>query len=590
MPDRRRVRRVAGRKDSSVAQFLDRVPRDVQDRTKGRRITLTLPAAGCDAEVQVTFTLGQFAKFSLQTRDSGTAAIRRGSARNDHAKMYDAVRRGPVRLTKRQIDALAGEVYRHLIREWGDDPGTPERWEAWKGFTRACLEGRVWDEQINGIQPIHPGMTEEQAAARAIFGEELTVGINGLPRTYETEALEQRCGRLAHFILDQHHVVLDPGQRLPLLQEIARAALQAGWQLKRHALGDWRPDPEAARFPTYPEPPPPAVTFDSVYAHWCDTENPAPSSRRNRRVCIGKIVKHLGRADMASVTEEDILRWRAAMLKGDLAPSTVKVTLESIKAHFAYARGQRMIPSNPFAELRVTFKADNHPRKTEEKTGYDIDEIARLIRISRDEKIPSRRWLPLLSAATGARISELTQLWGQRVVEIDGIWMLLIRPAEDQGRLKNSHAVRDIPLHPAVIEAGFLDFVRTRGHGPIFYDERATPRSGEKHHPSSYVSNGLGHWIRRQGFNDPNKSPNHACRHFFKTVAHEVGVDPIVANWLQGHRTPGEATRYRHVGQDRAGLYKAICAIPLEEALEAKPDAMASTVDEGVDPLATVNA
>ncbi|KIU37353.1 hypothetical protein SR39_01180 [Methylobacterium radiotolerans] len=569
MADRRRVRRVAGRKDSSVAQFMDRVPRDVLDRTKGRRITLTLPAAGSDAESQATFTLGTFAKFSLQTRDTGTAEIRRSVVRADLAKLYDAVRRGPVRLTKRQIDALAGEVYRHLVREWGDDPGTPERWEAWKAFTRACLEGRVWDEQIHGVQPIHSGMTEEQAAARAIFGDDLTVGINGLPRTYEMEALEQRCGRLAHFILDQHHVVPDPAQRLPLLQEIARAALQAGWQLKRHSRGDWRPDPDATRFPTYPEPPPSAVTFDTVYKHWCDTENPAPSSRRNRRVCIGKIVKHLGRADMTTVTEQDVLGWRAAMLKGELAPSTVKVTLESIKAHFAYARGQRMIPSNPFAELRVTFKADNHPRKTEEKTAYDIADISRLIRVSRDEKIPSRRWLPLLSAATGARISELTQLWGQRVVEVDGIWMLLIRPAEDRGRLKNSYAVRDIPLHPAVIEAGFLDFVRTRGPGPIFYDERKTQRSGEKHHPSSYVSNGLGHWIRRQGFNDPNKSPNHACRHFFKTVAHEVGVDPIVANWLQGHRTPGEATRYRHVGQDRAGLYRAICAIPLEKALAA---------------------
>lgn len=590
MADRRRVRRVAGRKDSSVAQFMDRVPRDVAERTKGRRISLTLPAAGADAEAQATFTLGQFAKFSLQTRDAGTAQIRRSVARAELAKLYDAVRRGPVRLTKRQIDAMAGEVYRHLIREWGDDPGTPECWEAWKAFTRACLEGRVWDERIQGIQPIQPGMTEEQAAARAIFGDDLTVGINALPRTYETEALEQRCGRLAHFVFDAHHVVLDPAQRLPLLQEIARAALQAGWQLKRHALGDWRPDPEAARFPSYPEPPPPAVTFDAVYKHWCDTENPAPSSRRNRRVCIGKIVKHLGRADMMTVTEADILGWRAAMLKGDLAPSTVKVTLEAIKAHFAFARGQRMIPSNPFSELRVTFKADNHPRKTEEKTGYDMEEIARLIRISRNETIPARQWLPLLSAATGARISELAQLWGQRVVEIDGVWTLLIRPAEDQGRLKNKFAVRDIPLHPAVVKAGFIDFVRTRGSGPLFYDEQTTPRAPDQLHPSSWPSNRLAAWIRSQGFDDPTKSPNHACRHFFKTVAHEVGVDPIVANWLQGHRTPGEATRYRHVGRDRAGLYRAVCMIPLEKALESEPETNASTVDEGVDPLATVNA
>lgn len=562
MADRRRVRRLAGRKDSTVAQFLDRIPRDVQEQIRGRRITLILPAAGSDVEKDVTFTLGQFAKFSLGTRDAGTAQIRRSVARAELARIYDAVRRGPVRLTKRQIDAMAGEVYRHLIREWGDDPGTPERWAAWKGFVRACLEGR-----IQGAQPIQPGMSDEQAAARAIFGDDITVGINALPRTYEMDALEQRCGRLAHFVLDQHHVVLDPAQRLPLLQEIARAALQAGWQLKRHAMGDWRPDPEAERFPSYPEPKPSAVTFETIYDRWCATENPAPSSRRNRRAAIAKFTAHLGHTDMALVVEENILNWRASMLRSDLAPSTVKITLDAVKSHFAYARGQRLIPANPFLELRLSFKHENHPGKTDDMTGYTSDEISRLIRLSRREDSHIRRWLPLLCAATGARISEVAQLWGQRVVQVDGVWTLLIRPAEDGGRLKNKYASRDVPLHPAVVDAGFIDFVRTRGEGPLFYAKPMIKKGANQIHRSAWVGTAIGEWIRKQGFDDPTKAPNHAFRHYFKTIAHEVGVDPITANWLQGHRTPGEATRYRHVGQDRAGLYRAICKIPIEDAL-----------------------
>ncbi|AYO84043.1 hypothetical protein EBB05_18420 [Methylobacterium brachiatum] len=410
-------------------------------------------------------------------------------------------------------------------------------------------------------------MSEEQAAARAIFGEDLTVGINALPRTYENEAIEQRCGRLAHFILDQKRILLAPEQRLLLLQQIARAALQAGWQLKRHAQGDWRPDPDAARFPAYEEPKPPAVTFDIVYEVWCQNENPAPSSRKNRKTLLASFARSLGHTDMARVTEEDVLKWRAVMLKDGRAPSTVKVALDNAKAHFAYARGHRMIPANPFLELKLTIKAENHPAKTEAMVGYSLDEIARLLRLSTQQKSMSRRWLPLLSATTGARISELAQLWGSRVVEIEGIWTLLIRPAEDGGRLKNRYAIRDVPLHPAVIEAGFLDFVRSRGSGPLFYDKITDGADPNRKHVSTWVGSALGTWIRAQGFADRTKAPNHACRHFFKTVAHKVGVDPIVANFLQGHRTPGEATRYRHVGEDRAGLYRAVCAIPIRDAL-----------------------
>ncbi len=90
MADRRRVRRLAGRKDSTVAQFLDRVPRDVQDQFGAA--DHTDPAGrGSDDEKDVTFTLGQFAKFSLGTRDAGTAQIREAL----HVPTGQDLRRGP---------------------------------------------------------------------------------------------------------------------------------------------------------------------------------------------------------------------------------------------------------------------------------------------------------------------------------------------------------------------------------------------------------------------------------------------------------------------------------------------------------------
>jgi integrase len=152
-------------------------------------------------------------------------------------------------------------------------------------------------------------------------------------------------------------------------------------------------------------------------------------------------------------------------------------------------------------------------------------------------------------ALSGARVGELAQLWGRRIVQVDGIWIMKIAPAEDGGTLKNEGSERDVPIHSAIIERGFLDFVRSRGDGPLFYKggrEKASRDPGSRH-ASKGVANHLATWIRDNGFNDPRKAPSHALRHWLKTALQHVGVQDSVADAIQGHRgSRGEADTYRH--------------------------------------------
>src|SRR5690606_22292015 len=97
-------------------------------------------------------------------------------------------------------------------------------------------------------------------------------------------------------------------------------------------------------------------------------------------------------------------------------------------------------------------------------------------------------------ATTGARIGELAQLWGSRIKEIDGIPAMVLAPAEDGGSLKNEGSERTVPLHPALIEQGFLDFVKARGTGPLFY--RKSSGKPAKKHASKGVTNRLAGWVR----------------------------------------------------------------------------------------------
>ena len=81
-------------------------------------------------------------------------------------------------------------------------------------------------------------------------------------------------------------------------------------------------------------------------------------------------------------------------------------------------------------------------------------------RSAHDEKDPVRRWVPWIGACTGARVSEICQLRREDIVEIEGIWSMKVMP--EAGSVKTSGSERVIPLHPALVASGFLDFALKR--------------------------------------------------------------------------------------------------------------------------------
>lgn len=67
-------------------------------------------------------------------------------------------------------------------------------------------------------------------------------------------------------------------------------------------------------------------------------------------------------------------------------------------------------------------------------------------------------WVPVLALYSGARITEIAQLRLIDIGEEDNIPYVMVRPS-DETTIKNKHSERNIPLHPEVIQLGFLDYV-----------------------------------------------------------------------------------------------------------------------------------
>jgi len=124
------------------------------------------------------------------------------------------------------------------------------------------------------------------------------------------------------------------------------------------------------------------------------------------------------------------------------------------------------------------------------------------------------------------------QLRKQDVRKEGDAWVLTITP--EAVTVKDKEA-REVPLHPHLVEQGFVKFVQAAPEGPLFM------WSGTGREAWRTAKNRLTEFIRTI-ITDSNVQPNHGWRHTFKTVGSEAGIQDKVLDAITGHepRTVGE--------------------------------------------------
>ena len=544
---------------SSPYQFLMRVPLKVLPRIKGRTIPISLPPSGEEAPAIVSTKIGDFVKFSLRTRDLDVAKAREGVARSELHKLFNAVGRGPTNITYRQMVGLAGIVYRLFAETFGENPGRPEKWAAWKAFNRAAGEGR-----ITSAPPVRSEPFDEMEVAKNRFGADLTTGINSLPRNETVEGLESRFGEITNWVLAHHDLEIDDQARKALLVEVYKAAQDAGWRLKRNAEGDYSPDPRQARFPPFEKQP--RLTLSELFERWKSEVKPAIGTMLTWKGVLNNFTAYIGHENVKQITDSDVIGWKDYLVAKGLKSKTINnAYLACLRTIFNFGVNNKLISRNPAGKVKISY------RKNSEQGAlpYNDEEVAKLLWLAKQQVNPMRRWLPWLAALSGARIGELAQLWGSAIKIENGVHFMEIKSAPDGGSLKTPNSERKVPLHPALIKDGFLDFVQTKGEGPLFY--RRSSGNPNKRHASKGVSNHMAEWIREQGFRDPRKAPNHAFRHWWKSTAARIGMQDSLADAIQGHAGHSVASTYRHF--DLETLAKGVASIPVpgESTQSPKP-------------------
>jgi integrase len=438
-----------------------------------------------------------------------------------------AERKGEGRtLTPMQARALAGEWYlwwttRHLAK-----PSDLKHWQEF--YDQLC------DRASDGARAVTGGLDEPPGWDAA------TVWEQNYEAREDARAMAADWAETSQF-LHAKHLTLEPAARELWLDYVCRDLFAALDLLIRRAKGDYSEDTHPNEFPKLERTNDPGLTPWALFERWIAEVKPAASTVDRWRSVFLKLRDDFPTHSAAMLTTEDMREW----LRGLLTPERSAVTVREVwkgagRTVFGWAVEQHLVPRNPFADVRITVPRKNIVRETKAFTAEEIKIILNAASAISQPRTPGaalRRWGPWLCAYTGARVGEIAQLRSVDVLTQDGIDAIRITPDAGTQKVRQS---RTVPLHPHLIEQGFLTFVKSAGRGPLFYNPtKSTPDKPTLSNPRKprYVKarEHLAAWVRKLGISDPDVQPNHAWRHSFKQIGHRHEISERVLDAIVGH-------------------------------------------------------
>jgi len=235
-----------------------------------------------------------------------------------------------------------------------------------------------------------------------------------------------------------------------------------------------------------------------------------------------------------------------------LSIKTVNMRLIDVATLFNWAVNNAVIESHPFkkAVLKIQ-KSDD----AERPAVSDADIKVIIENLPRSQAEPSRYWVPLLACFTGMRQSEIAQLDGDDIVDMNGTWCIDINDRGDK-RLKNNNAKRIGPLHPVLLEAGLIPFAEHRRGLKLFEDVK--PYNGKYGHQ---VSKFFSKYMASIGVKGSGQT-FHGLRHSVITKFWSAGIPEAHTAAVVGHQR-GERESYTRYAKktDLKPLLAAIEAI-----------------------------
>lgn len=269
--------------------------------------------------------------------------------------------------------------------------------------------------------------------------------------------------------------------------------------------------------------------------------------------------------ELRAMTARQLVEHARAQGLKPIAKKTVAKHIAALSAvcKFAVVNDYRL--DDPTVGMNI--KIDASYKEDAKNEPYSAAELKRIFSSPMFEDKPwgHKQWLPVLALFTGARAEEICQLLVSDVCQEDGVWILSITPRDDNGNvvkyLKTATSKRKVPLHPRLIELGFVAFVNERrqaGEEQVFHE--LTPYRGKM---SPNWSKWWGRFLRAKVRISDSRKVFHSFRHTFKDACRKAIPDEEIRDRLVGHAN-GSVGRDYGGGHGLVDLAKWVAKISYE--------------------------
>ena len=167
-------------------------------------------------------------------------------------------------------------------------------------------------------------------------------------------------------------------------------------------------------------------------------------------------------------------------------------------------------------------------------------------------KYPHRYWGPVLGLYSGARLTEVAQLYVEDIEQIDGIWGFHVNNRFYGQKIKNRASRRFIPLAQPVLDAGFLAFVASQRKAkqerlfpdlPVGVNKETGKLNGTGY--GRQLSRQFGAYLKKLGIEEGVAF--HAFRHTFATAMNRAKKTELETARITGHKVQGSVLSKHYI-------------------------------------------
>ena len=199
-------------------------------------------------------------------------------------------------------------------------------------------------------------------------------------------------------------------------------------------------------------------------------------------------------------------------------PQNINKRITKLSVFGNWGVRQGLLITNPFSGMKFSVKKQPHTRqpftagelriifKPETYLKWTIH-FSHPYRKDRVSNHLPYYWIFLLGIFSGMRTNEMCQILLSQVKKEKGIWFIFIEDSEET-KVKTENAIRKVPLHPQLIDLGFVDYVTAQKkskRGRLFW-ELSEDRDGFASHVSRHYNQRFLPAVLGCGKNTPKSS------------------------------------------------------------------------------------